>query len=645
MPINTVWDFLDISATRDDREESEDEEEGFDGFFIDLTGSDTDEQDFKFEQRLSPPLPTHEARALEVAELEQQASRYTTSRAQPRVPHQTPRALPRLPRESEFNLLAHVPLETDPGIWCFQVKRDLVYQIAHRCLTPTEHSPPQINHVFSRDCIAGYIFIEAPTLPDACCAVDGLVTIRQDVAPCLIGLEWRVQLFQRRSPMASTPWPGQWVRALCGPYRGDVGFVCNDIRPVNENLVIVFVLRLPTCISIGRPEARSSKRKRPEWPPAHLWTESDVVHEWGASRVKSFGQGRFDFFSFDGDRIGLGFECGLALWPLPISHAMREDTVPIDFHLFAQSRDMRSRDSFTPWLIRSVQDAIESGTRVIGLFGSLKGVVGQVSRAAASEVSLVVQRDAGNSERYNSVSKKELFPHIAVGDNVKDRWSSSAGTVVQVNYDSHSLVYLEIQTLSEIATRTYEVEKHDPAVRSHPISIGSWVEFGSLILKRGVVIPSPLDDQVRVQEEHTQDLYDLDFDDVRVAAVQNKSAPVLGLYWPERIGKEMIVVGKVPRKGHVGTVKSCSEDGAMVQFHSNYASNSATQNYFIPWDHVFMRPTLGPHAPQTCASPPPDRSATPPPDSGASRSVVTPPPEPGPSHAVRAWETCERVYE
>ncbi|KAI0260372.1 hypothetical protein BC834DRAFT_900969 [Gloeopeniophorella convolvens] len=517
MPINTVWDFLDISATRDDREESEDEEEGFDGFFIDLTGSDTDEQDFKFEQR-------------------------------------------------EFNLLAHVPLETDPGIWCFQVKRDLVYQIAR------------------------------PTLPDACRAVDGLVTVCQDVAPRLIELD----------PTASTPRPGQWVRALCGPYRGDVGFVCNDIRPVNENLVIVFVPRLPTRTSIGRPEARSSKRKRPERPPARLWTESDVVHKWGASRV-----------NFDGDRIGLGFECRLALWPLPISHAVREDTVPIDFHLFAQSRDMRSRDSFTPWLIR--------------LFGLLKGIVGQVSRAAASEVSLVVQRDAGNSERYDSVPKKELFPHIAVGDNVKDRWSSSAGTVVQVNYDSHSLVYLEIQTLSEIATRTYEVEKHDPAVRSHPISIGSWVEFGSSILKRGVVIPSPLDDQVRVQEEHTQDLYDLDFDDVRVAAVQNKSAPVLGLYWPERIGKEMIVVGKVPRKGHVGMVKSCSEDGAM--------------NYFIPWDHVFMRPTLGPHAPRTRASPPPDRSATPPPDSGASRSAVTPPPEPGPSHAVRVWETRERVYE
>ncbi|KAI0259523.1 hypothetical protein BC834DRAFT_905945 [Gloeopeniophorella convolvens] len=601
MPISSVWDFLDISATRDDH-----------GFFIDLTGSDTDEQDFKFEQRSSPSLPTHEARALEAAELEQQASRYTASRAQPRVPHRTPRALPRLPRESEFDLLAHVPLETDPGIWCFQVKRgferDLVYQIARRCLTPTEHAPPRINHAFSRDCIAGYIFIEAPTLPDARRAVDGLTTVRQDVAPRLIELEWRVQLFQRRSPTASTPRPGQWVRALCGPYRGDVGFVCNDIRPVNENLVIVFVPRLPTRTSIGRPEA--------ERPPARLWTESDVVHEWGSSRVKSFGQGRFDFFSIDGDRIGLGFECGLALWPLPISHAVREDT-----------------------------DAIESGTRVIGLFGSLKGVVGQVSRAAASEVSLVVQRDAGNSERYDSVPKRDLFPHMAVGDNVKDRWSSSAGTVVQVNYDDHSLVYLEIQTLSEIATRTYEVEKHDPAVRSHPISIGSWVEFGSSILKRGVVIASPLDDKVRVEEEHTKDVYDLDFEDVRFAAVQNKSAPVLGLHWPERVGKEMIVVGKVPRKGHVGTVKSCSEDGAMVQFHSDYATNSATQEHFILWDHVFMRPTLGPHAPRTRASPPPGRSATPPPEPGASRSAATPPPEPGPSHAGSAWEIRERVYE
>ncbi|KAI0258070.1 hypothetical protein BC834DRAFT_847687 [Gloeopeniophorella convolvens] len=645
------WDFLDLYAQRDDREEDDlddEEEEDFDNFLDEVGGSDAGEttdndRSLTPERRLVPLPRRHEVATSEADDLEREARRFVAAliTGQP---------------AQDSEVLAYVPLEMDPGIWCFAVKlgfeRDLVFQIARRCLTPTERTPPRINHAFSRDSIPGYIFIEAPTLPDAFRAVDGLVTVRHNAAPRLIDLEWRLPLLQRRSPTASNPVEGQWVRALCGLYRGDVGFVCRGVQDSSEeHALVAFVPRLRPRNEMKQHRSGPSKRKRQGRPAPRLWTEMEVIQEWGMERLISYGRGRFRFNDVD-------YECGLVLWRIPVSHIVREDHAPTNLDLFAQSSDMRGHDTFRPWLTFSVQDGIESGARVIGVAGPLRGVVGRVFQATTSTVSLVAAHTTGSSHRYDLVPKRELLPYFVPGDNVKDRWSSSAGIVIKTDHESHALVYLHNEDRSEagfshviarITARVFEVESHRPVLHEYRISEGTWVEWGTLVTRRGVVVQSQLESKLRVKEEGTKDTWEFDADEVRVAPFQGESAlrlapvqrepvQVPDANWQGRDGKDILVTHG-PRKGQIGTVHNSNEEGAIVRFHSDFATNSA-QGHFVKWDWVSMRHPSERWLSRTRPSSPTRRTATPEPDPGPSQSRATPPPEPRPS-----WEVLWPAYE
>ncbi|KAI0259276.1 hypothetical protein BC834DRAFT_846878 [Gloeopeniophorella convolvens] len=355
-----------------------------------------------------------------------------------------------------------------------------------------------------------------------------------------------------------------------------VGFVFDKNDEYDQNLVVALVPRLRPKADLrshareGEGVPRASKRKRASRPEPHGWDVDKALEEWGRHRVKLQENG-----------------CYLL------------NDVKYDDHV---------------------------GTRVLVTSGELQGLVGYADRVTDRKAQVVARgNSAGASlpEMRSILDMDSMVPYFIPGDPVKARWSTSRGVVIQADYETNKLVYVDMDYTVEMPTNTYAVEFDELEWLGRKFPPGLWVEFDRVEEKTGHMglvrarILSHEGTKLRLAPEDNHIKVVLDVSEVRVCAKQDKVINFYGATVVHLLGKDVMVT-KGPMKGHRGSVKGCNEDGASVQLHSYYVVYGHREEWF-PWKHLALVMREPSPQPRTVTPPPPDiedsSRATPPPPS------------------------------
>ncbi|KAI0257722.1 hypothetical protein BC834DRAFT_977075 [Gloeopeniophorella convolvens] len=624
--------FLDLEAIRDDREEEEEEDEEDDGFLNDdgddlEEGLDEEGDDTLGANRL---LSSDQSVQEAARDAEQHAQRFRSvaSNARPRDPS----------ADDSFPVDLRLSHINDPDVWCVKVKRgcerDVVFQLARRSIQATGSRSPAIASAFSRDSIPGYVFIESLGRSAVTHAISGLVLVLP-TPPVLIDLDSRPPLLHSRALLREKIEVGQWVRCDLGRYHGDIGFVFDKNDEYDQNLVVALVPRLHPKADLrshareGEGAPRASKRKRASRPEPHGWDVDKALEEWGRHRVKLQENGCYllDDVKYD-DHV--------VFWPIPSTHVRACTSPPIDLTPFFGSATLRDEPTFVPWLLRSIHDTVKQGTRVLVTSGELQGLVGYADRVTDRKAQVVARgNSAGASlpEMRSILDVDSMVPYFIPGDPVKARWSTSRGVVIQADYETNKLVYVDMDYTVEMPTNTYAVEFDEPEWLGRKFPPGLWVEFDRVEEKTGRMglvrarILSHEGTKLRLAPEDNHIKVVLDVSEVRVCAKQDKVINFYGATVVHLSGKDVMVT-KGPMKGHRGSVKGCNEDGASVQLHSYYVVYGHREEWF-PWKHLAL--VTEKWADRMHEPSPQPRTVTPPPPDIEDSGRATPPP---PSLAV-----------
>ncbi|KAI0271545.1 hypothetical protein BC834DRAFT_449315 [Gloeopeniophorella convolvens] len=627
MPLasSTVYRFFDLAAIRDDGEEEEEEEEGF----LDYDGEDFQEESpvggRNGSQRQYAPLPGGRRVEEDARDAEVQAQRSRLASAN----HAARDLSSHIYTPKEFIL----PDINSPGIWCVRVKpgyeRDIVFQLARRCLFPTESHPPTITSAFSRDGIVGCVFVESTSYSAVVHAVSGLVTVLPKPHR-LMESNSRTQLLRS----GCLPWAqvaeGHWVRCDIGLYKGDIGFVLETHDEFEDNLVVALVPRLhrkTTSDPLGSEgdASRSHKRKRLARPQPQAWTALEALAEWGLRRVRVNDD---DTFLMDGIKC----DDGLIFVPMPSSHVRTAGSPPADLSPFLRSPTLRAERMFLPWLIHTWQLSIKNGTRIIVTSGDLRGAVGYAREVTDTTAEIAVSRsDDSKTQVSATVTLASVAPYFVLGDHIKARWNlkaASRGIVVKTDYETNILVYVDHDSLVEAELNLYAVEFDEPVWRTIKFTPGLWVEYNEPVGTPG----TPRRVRARVVRCQDRRLWLLaeadgavqtehDASEVDIAPVQDRSIDLVGDPIIHLRGRDVMVTHG-PLKGHKGTVKACNVYGAGVQLHSHYIIYGSREEWILwpclalltkKWEPRVRGPTPPPPRPRTPTRPPPRiRTPTPP---------------------------------
>lgn len=311
---------------------------------------------------------------------------------------------------------------------------DIVFQICRRCLVPSEIHLPAITSAFTLPSIPGHVFIEAFNITDVRRAVAGLVTVR-DKHPTFISSTEYVGIFSSCSRSPSRIESGQWVYCLAGPYRNDVGYVCESNTPMYQYYAVVaFVPRIP------QP---GGKRQRDGRPTPRAWTAEELTRHYGERRVKVLGHDKFSF-------RGCLYQDGLAFEFLPFSLLRVLEQSRPDFTPFVLSATIRNLPSFAASLKRYAQDSVRAGDRILIMSGGHAGLIGRIAEIHHEVVNVVTQIPEQHSGLIVCVSMRDIIPYFLEGDHVKIRWLDRFGMVIAVDSDEQKVTFLDNKTRTEV---------------------------------------------------------------------------------------------------------------------------------------------------------------------------------------------------
>jgi transcription elongation factor SPT5 len=311
-----------------------------------------------------------------------------------------------------------------------------------------------VTSIFARDGIPGYIFLEG-SYADVQRAISNLVTVIANSRQRLVTLEQRVALLNSHNPMSRAIKEGEWVRVNYGLYREDVGFVCGRCDSSDLDIIVALIPRIATK-NERRRVGHIGKRKRPIRPAPRLWSETELVHEWGPEKVQNISP---DAFKFRNET----YESGLLMAHYSSSLLVIVKEPPSTFPIFSAASSVGERPSFVVWRHRLAQASLQPGQRVKVETGELQGLVGFINEIIEDGASIIPE-EGDTLQVMPHVLLSSLAPHYLPGDNVKARWMDSHGIVVSVNDTDQKLVYVRSNPVQEVKCFDFTVTTTDRLV-------------------------------------------------------------------------------------------------------------------------------------------------------------------------------------
>ncbi|KAH9982574.1 hypothetical protein BGW80DRAFT_1263871 [Lactifluus volemus] len=591
----SLYDLLDLEAiVADEDEEDEEYEEELDDFLAD-----------DLEESVADPserpvfLPDDRISATEASELEARINDFAKDSG-----HAHRYEVDVVPQ----HLL--VPTDSDPGIWAVRVKlgfeSSLVLQLFRRC---TRLERLDVTSIFARDGIPGYVFLEG-SLPAVGRALSGLVTVLAHHSPRLVPIEERTALLSSRNTLACSIQEGQWVRINYGLYRGDIGFVCGSRDSSDLDIVVALVPRIPVKTDL-RSAGHIGKRKRSFRPPPRMWSEAQVIHEWGAAKVRNISS---DTFIFRNET----YESGLLMTSYSsTSLLVVSSPSPSTFLIFLAASSVSERPSFGQCRHHFAQDSLQPEQRVKVESGDLIGLIGHINEIVDGVASIIPEKQV-DFQVMPLIPLRKLAPHYIPGDNVKARCGDSYGIVESVNDADQTLVYVRSNPIQEDL-----VEFYDPPLQRSQQRVGTWVEFhadsdGGQGKRRGFI--KQMDGgTARVVDEHTFREFMINEQQLNVCAIQGPSLPRNDPTHPF-VGRR-VVITRGAFKSYHGLIKDVGPSGVIVEPQALLVATSSPRQ-LVSWCDFIAVPATEPARP-----PSPPRPITPPSGVPVDFERLTPEPE------------------